>query len=271
MEETPVKILIVEDVLKEAEQIKRGLQAQNYKVTDIVPSAEKALASIRINLPDLVIMDIGLEGPIDGIEAANMIYEKWKLPIIYLSVKDEVNEYRRAKRNILAEYVAKPFILINILNAIDSIRKTIEHSNKDLVGTKQQDILILKNKNSQITIPVESFIYATNAITQENEHGANSSVTSVVRLYADGMDPYPLSYGLSELERKMKPYNFVVRCAQKYLVNIKKIKEISPAPKNQSLVANTNSRDKILTLKNGKQIPLGRNYKVKVLRHFRNL
>ena len=67
------KILLVEDEIIIATEIRMRLQNLGYPVLALTPSAEQALEKIPQVKPELVLMDIQLDGPMDGIEAARQI------------------------------------------------------------------------------------------------------------------------------------------------------------------------------------------------------
>ncbi len=103
------KILIVEDEMIIAEDIRITLQKFDYEVIDIVPTGRRALAIIASQHPDLVLMDIKLRGDIDGVQTAKMINEKFDLPIVYLTANADLATYEEAKLTSPFGYLIKPF------------------------------------------------------------------------------------------------------------------------------------------------------------------
>ncbi len=103
------KILIVEDDIVFAEATKTRLLEMGYLVSDTVTSAEEAIRSVRDDPPDLVLMDIVLNGEMDGIDAASQIRQISNIPVIYVTgyVNDEF--LLRAKLTTPLGYVCKPF------------------------------------------------------------------------------------------------------------------------------------------------------------------
>ncbi|MCI0605509.1 response regulator [bacterium] len=80
------KILIVEDELLVAENIKEILQLKGYKAIEVLSSAEETVENFRAVGPDLIIMDVHLGGTLDGIHAAIQIHETLKkVPILFLT------------------------------------------------------------------------------------------------------------------------------------------------------------------------------------------
>ncbi|MHB8053893.1 MAG: response regulator [Candidatus Aminicenantales bacterium] len=103
------RILVVEDEFLVAHDISNMLIELGYDVMAIVPSAEEALAAIRAHAPDLILLDIRLKGPIDGIQVANIIKEEWSIPFIYLTAHADDLTLSRAKTSDPLGYLLKPF------------------------------------------------------------------------------------------------------------------------------------------------------------------
>ena len=78
--EEKTKILIVEDEMIIAANISLQLTNLEYEVIGIIPRAEEALPIIRENKPDILLLDINLNGDLDGIELAYLIQQEYKIP-----------------------------------------------------------------------------------------------------------------------------------------------------------------------------------------------
>lgn len=101
------KILVVEDERITAEDIKDGLISLGYKVPGVVYSGEDAVIKAGELRPDLVLMDIRLEGEMDGIEAAEEIKKHYDIPVIYLTAYSDESTLERAKKTEPSGYVLK--------------------------------------------------------------------------------------------------------------------------------------------------------------------
>ena len=108
-EATHPKILIAEDELIVAENIARHLKNQGYEVIGIVDSAQAAIDEAIEKTPDLVLMDIMLQGELDGIEATKAIQTQLHLPVIYMTAYADDETLRRAKVTEPYGYLVKPF------------------------------------------------------------------------------------------------------------------------------------------------------------------
>jgi len=103
------KILVVEDESIIAEDIADSLTALGYQVTGIVYSGEEALQSAAEVRPDLVLMDVNLQGEIDGIAAAEQIRSRFQIPVVYLTAYADENTLRRVNATKPFGYIVKPF------------------------------------------------------------------------------------------------------------------------------------------------------------------
>lgn len=104
-----VKILIVEDEVLISDYLVNYFTQSGYSFTAVVPSGEQALKSLATELPDIIIMDIKLEGELDGIQTANKISESLNIPLIYLTKYFDRKTIKKAKLTHPASYLTKPF------------------------------------------------------------------------------------------------------------------------------------------------------------------
>ena len=102
-------IFIVEDERLVAEDIKDSLESHGYVVAGIASSRDQAIAGVRRTSPNLVLMDIILKGPGDGIEAAGLVRELFDIPVVYLTAHADDATLRRAKISEPFGYIVKPF------------------------------------------------------------------------------------------------------------------------------------------------------------------
>jgi len=103
------RIMIVEDEWIIANDIKNSLADMDYRVTSIAGTAEEAINQAEENMPDLVLMDIMLQGSMNGIEAAREIRGRFGIPVIYLTAYDNQYLVNQAKTTDNYGYLLKPF------------------------------------------------------------------------------------------------------------------------------------------------------------------
>jgi PAS domain S-box-containing protein len=104
-----IKILIVEDEQVTALDLQLKLKNMGFIVTAITDTGEEAISKTGETHPDLVLMDIMLEGDIDGIETTEQIHRKFDIPVIYLSALIDEPTMERAKLTEPFAYLFKPF------------------------------------------------------------------------------------------------------------------------------------------------------------------
>jgi PAS domain S-box-containing protein len=102
-------ILIVEDEAIVAADLEGKLRRLGYEVAGITAEGEEAVSLACRLRPHLVLMDVRLEGSIDGIEAAEAIQRRHDVPVIYLTAHSDAATLARAKRTEPFGYILKPF------------------------------------------------------------------------------------------------------------------------------------------------------------------
>ncbi len=102
-------ILVVEDEILVGEEIREDLERAGYCVPDVVTSGDEVLNSVSRYKPDLILMDVRLEGEIDGIEAAQQIKAIQNIPIIFLTAYSDPVTLTRAADTSPSAYLLKPF------------------------------------------------------------------------------------------------------------------------------------------------------------------
>jgi len=105
----PVDILIVEDESIVALDIRHCLEGHGYNVLACVASGEEAIDRVRETRPDLVLMDIRLQGEMNGIEAARRIMADFRVPALFLTSYVDGEMLRQAKGLNAVGYLLKPF------------------------------------------------------------------------------------------------------------------------------------------------------------------
>jgi PAS domain S-box-containing protein len=113
------RILIVEDEALIAEEISDRLGEYGYEMVGIVDTGAAAIEAAREQRPDLILMDIRLKGPLDGIEAAERIHEQMRVPIVYLTAQSDQDTLQRAKASSAFGYILKPFHVKHLLVAVE--------------------------------------------------------------------------------------------------------------------------------------------------------
>lgn len=115
-----LKILIVEDEFVIAIDLKESLESLGYNVLAIANSGMTAIEMATQLRPDLVLMDIRLQGDVDGTEAAAQIWDNLQIPVVYASGHSDVNTLERVKATASFGYILKPFEARELYVAIET-------------------------------------------------------------------------------------------------------------------------------------------------------
>jgi CheY-like chemotaxis protein len=115
----PVSILIVEDEALIASYIEEVLGESGFHVAGIAASGPEALSLVAEACPDLALVDIRLTGPIDGIELACLLRQKYEVPAIFLSGLADSETTLRAQAAQPLGFLAKPFLPSQVFKAIE--------------------------------------------------------------------------------------------------------------------------------------------------------
>jgi CheY-like chemotaxis protein len=106
---TKTRILVVEDEFITATDIRSSLEAMGYEVPAVADNGEGAISTAGRLLPSLVIMDIGLAGKMNGIEAGKQIRERFDIPVIFLTAHSDESTFWSALASEPFGYITKPF------------------------------------------------------------------------------------------------------------------------------------------------------------------
>lgn len=103
------KIVIVEDERIVALNLKQRLIKLGYDIPAMAVSSTQAINAVEASNPDIVLMDIHIEGDMDGVDTAKLLMEKYRTPVIYLTAYSEDSTLDRAKSTKPYGYLLKPF------------------------------------------------------------------------------------------------------------------------------------------------------------------
>ncbi|MGH8056619.1 MAG: ATP-binding protein [Candidatus Entotheonellia bacterium] len=154
------QILVVEDESIVASDIRRRLTNLGYAVVGMAASAQEAIEKAAENHPDLVLMDIVLKGPTDGVEAAEYIRAHLDIPIVYLTAYADDRTLQRAKITEPFGYILKPFeerdLHISIQMALykHQMEQKVQASEEWLAATLQSigDAVMTTDRQGAITL-----------------------------------------------------------------------------------------------------------------------
>jgi len=106
-----VSVLIVEDELVIAMDLRLSLEAMGYDVPAIAFSGHDAILQAASLKPDIILMDITLKGDMDGISAVEHIQREMDVQVIYVTGNSDESTMERAMHTGPAGYIRKPVIV----------------------------------------------------------------------------------------------------------------------------------------------------------------
>src|SRR6187399_2216253 len=101
-------IMVVEDERIVAKNIEESLRLMGYDVLGSHSSGADCLRQAGQQRPDLVLMDVRLEGDVDGIETARQLRDRFDVPVVFLTAYGDDDTLNRAKEAAYG-YILKPF------------------------------------------------------------------------------------------------------------------------------------------------------------------
>lgn len=154
------KILIVDDEVVVAEDIRRQLRALGYFVVGVVSSGSEAVRLAEEHRPDLVLMDIKLKGPMDGIDTARTIQSQYGTPVIYLTAFSDEETLARARETLPLAYLIKPFVSSDLRAALElalfrhRVSRIAEQRGRwlDAVVQSMEDAVVTVDQQGRVTM-----------------------------------------------------------------------------------------------------------------------
>lgn len=232
MKSAELSILIVEDELIIAEDLKEKLIGFGYQIVDVTDNYNDALSIISDKKPDLVLLDIQLKGNKTGIDIASEIDKKHHIPYIFLTSNHQPSTLNEIKQLHPSAFLSKPYKKEELYMAIELIFQTAR-------------------PKYQPHSPAP-FIFIKDGHVYRKIHPAD-----VLYLKADGVYIEIKTTGKSFLTRdtfknllEKMPREDFIQCHKSYYLQINHIDSVTA--------------DEVVV--KGESIPLGRTYKTEVLK-----
>jgi len=202
-----LNILIVEDDLSFAIELQMMLLEIGHKVVGRVDNSDNAFKSIQEISPDLILMDIEIEGKLTGIEVAEKIKNK-KIPVLFLTSFENEEYYQKAQQTNLIGYLVKPTNKYSLRSAIDmAFKKIIDES-----GSPSKNTLFLKRNGIEHKVEISKIYFVQ----------ANDDYTIIYT--EDGK--FHSSLRISKIIENLNDSQFF-QIHRSYIVNLDKIKSVN--------------------------------------------
>ncbi|SNS77976.1 two component transcriptional regulator, LytTR family [Belliella buryatensis] len=200
------KILIVEDELDLALNIKEIVENFGYKVAGIHADAQSVLSYLETSKVDLILMDIQIKGDVDGIDLCYKLKDIYNIPIVFLTAYSDQTYLDRISNVLYDGYLLKPFKADSLKSAIFLGLKSKPYAvpQKDL----EKLSLKIRDKGYVVPVPISDIIYlkADGLYTKVFTHAKSYTVRDI----------------LKDLQAQL-PDHIFLRPHKSYLVNINHI------------------------------------------------
>lgn len=164
----PVRIYLVEDEPLIAEDLRTSIEDLGYSVCGHAENALDAIAGVATERPDLILMDIDLDGELDGVHLAEKVNEKFPTPFIFVTSHADKGTIERVKRTRPAGFIVKPFdendlrsnieiALFRHANDLDPAHDTGRTETGEFVIA---DSIFVKDKGRLLKVPFADILYA---------------------------------------------------------------------------------------------------------------
>ncbi len=241
-----IRILAFEDEELHADILRVTLDKLNYELIAILSNVKEGMNIVRASRPDIILMDIDLEGSGNGIELVSKINETENIPVIYITSHKDEAVFSKAKATLPESYITKPYDPFQLQSAIE--------------------LCILKN-------------YIGNAREDYNKEKINYDEAVFVK---EGQSLIKISVKDIQLIEAYDKYCYVYAKEKKYLLamTLKAVTKNLPTDTfvqvHRSYVVNFNTIEKALPSQNtlevgGQIIPVSKTYRNLVFSRFKVL
>lgn len=205
-----MKILIVEDQFIEANNLQKILEKAGHQVCPIARSVSVALTIFQKEKPDMVLIDVSLQGELTGIDLA-IALKKMNAAFIYLSANSDIQTLDAAKATRPYGFLVKPFREKDVLVMLD-IACYLHQQNNDIASFNSAGSAVSKPAGSE---DLKRIIGADPSMMEvrENIQRVSQSDTSVLILGESGTGKELVAKAIHSLSPRAKKPLVVVNCA----------------------------------------------------------
>ena len=211
-----VRILIVEDEPLIAEDLRGHLEELGYSVVGHCDNALDAMAEIAMTKPDLLLLDINLGDGADGVQLAEKVNVKHKLPFIFVTSHSDKATVERVKSVRPAGFIIKPFdenelrtqIEIALARFASQVEATQAPSDAQRADFVIANSIFIRDKGRLVKVAIDEIHYA-------------EADDNYVTLHTPSRK-YVITSTLAAVEEKLNsPHH--LRIHRSYLVDLRKV------------------------------------------------
>jgi DNA-binding response OmpR family regulator len=164
------KVLIVEDDLMFALDLRHEVTRLGYEVIGIAKSSDEAQIATAENRPDLALMDISIAGRMDGIETAHLLQVNYRLPVIFLTSAIDQHSISRAIQEKPYAYLVKPFKRLELKASMDAALRDsgLGDAEENVSNTKKATVESILEE-APVASPVHEVLFMPATAEQQAE------------------------------------------------------------------------------------------------------
>ncbi|MBN8703829.1 MAG: response regulator [Bacteroidetes bacterium] len=232
-----IKILIVEDELIIAEDIKVILETLGYETTGIACNYIEAETLLKEKKPDIVLVDINLGNSKDGIELAEYINYTYNIPLIFVTSNADPLTLEKAKKVNSHGYLLKPFTKEDLYASIEIGISNFQ--NQSSANSKIKDAIFIRENNLFVKVLLQDILWL-------KSDGNYTEIITVNKQY--------LARGTVKITQQELDSRFL-RVHKSFVININRIDALAFAH----------------VVINKQEIPIGKQYKNELMSRFNTL
>ena len=214
-----IKVLLVEDDWIIAKEIACSLQDFGFELAGHFDNGEEALQNIAALKPDIILLDIGLSGEMDGIETAKRIKKECSIPYIFLTAQANMTTIDKAKTTEPSAYLVKPVSSETLYSSIEIILHNTRQKQAELQpvipplkeGLTMEDGIFVKQNKRLEKILLKDILWI--------------EAYDIYAMLHTETQKYLLNNSLKIVEEKF-PANKFIRVHRSFIVNTDKIEAI---------------------------------------------
>ena len=199
-----IKILIVEDEVLIAEHLKHYLIGFGFSEVFLAHTKKIAIQLIDHISPDLILLDLHLQQPKDGLEIAKIIDEKGETPYIFITANADMLIIQEATHTKATGYITKPIKKADLFACIQIALKS--------KAKPETSFLLIKENNANLKLDFDKILYIE----------GNSNYINIFTKIQKVVARHSLEWAEMEL-----PENLFIRIHRSYIVNLREVQRIN--------------------------------------------
>ncbi len=209
---TELKIMILEDDPLIAENIRMNLAELGYDALEPVATKKEAIQQLNTDPPDFAILDININGKMEGIEIGEFIHKQLNIPFIYLTGNSDKDSIFKASATHPQSYLIKPFATHDLYSAIQiSIANFYAVKENEDVNVLPESIFVkVGNKYTKVQLHDVYFLKSDDKYLEVVTTSGN----------------YFIRTTMESMLQSLKGRNFI-RVHRSYSINMRHLKEVN--------------------------------------------